>query len=245
MSGSQVTPVLLAAGLGRRLGGVPKALYALGGETLAGRCARALEANGFASVMVITGHGAQELQVRWDAGELPLRASFVHNDQYAELNNFHTLAVACRAAPPGDILALNSDIVFDSGLIAAVLETDGDLALAVEPGSLDDEALKVAVDGDAVVGLGKRLDGGRAYGEFIGISRLSSAGRAAYLEAADRALRDGELDLYYEDVYSRICTHAATRLSNVAPGSWAEIDTPEDVPAAQTVAARQITTDPA
>ena len=47
-------------------------------------------------------------------GPRPLEARFLHNPRYAELNNFHTLALACEQRPAGRLLALNADIVFHS-----------------------------------------------------------------------------------------------------------------------------------
>jgi len=50
---------------------------------------------------------------------------------------------------------------------------------------------------------------------------------------------DSETTPYYEDIFSRICDRVDARVSAVAAGSWAEIDTPEDVPSAARVARSQ------
>ena len=232
-------PVILGAGLGTRLGGQPKALYELAGATLLDRCAAALEAAGFTELVVVTGHGAEEVESAWRASPRALEASLLHNPLYAELNNFHTLALACEQCPPGPLLVLNSDIVFLPRVIEDTSAAGGDLGLAVEPGVTDEEALKVLVEDGAPRALGKGLPADRSYGEFIGVSLLSPAGRTAYAEAAEAARAADERDLYYEDVFSRICGSVDSRLTDVAAGDWAEIDAPEDVPAALEVARRQ------
>jgi choline kinase len=229
-------PVVLAAGLGSRLGGIPKALYELEGETLLGRCASTLAAQGFDQMAVMTGHGADEVERWWASAPRPLEASFHHNPRYADLNNFHTLALACEALPAGRLLSLNADIVFHPSVIADAVATGGGLTLAVEEGSLDDEALKVRIEDGRVRELGKGLVADRAFGEFIGVALLDDAGRGAYLDEAGAALERGETTPYYEDIFSRICVRVDARVSAVQAGTWAEIDTPEDVPAAAAVA---------
>jgi choline kinase len=98
--------------------------------------------------------------------------------------------------------------------------------------------MKVAVSGGSIKRLGKDITPDLALGEFIGISTLRGAARARYLTLARQALADGETTLYYEDIYSRMCDELDVRPILVAPGSWAEIDAPADLPAARAVAAR-------
>jgi choline kinase len=228
--------VVLAAGLGSRLGGEPKALFALDGRPLLERCAQALATVGFDRVAVITGHGAAQVQAWWEGAPRPLAAEFVHNPRYADLNNFHTLEIACDELADGSLLALNADIVFDPGVVANAVDAGGDLTLAVEGGRVDQEALKVRIADGRVRELGKHLAPEDSYGEFIGVSLLSPRGREAYAGACRIARGQGETTLYYEDIYSRIVDQVDARVSGVAAGTWAEIDTPEDVPPALAVA---------
>lgn len=235
----RMLPVILAAGLGRRLGGIPKALFELEGQPLALRAAHALAAAGHERVVLLTGHGAEELEAWWAEARPPLEASFVFNEHYADLNNFWTVAVACAECEPGELMVINSDIVFLPNVVADAAAAGGDLTLAVEEAPTDEEALKVRVAGGHVQELGKHIDPSEAFGEFIGVSVLSDAGREAYQRHA-RAARDaGEANLYYEDVYSRMLNEVDARMSAVPQTDWAEIDAPEDVPRAQAVAQLQ------
>jgi choline kinase len=231
--------VILAAGLGSRLGGTPKALFPLADEPLASRAAHALAAGGFDAITLITGHGADEVERFWAQARLPLEATFVFNEHYADMNNFQTVAVACTSCRPGDLLIINSDIVFRKDVAQDLVAVGGDLGLAVEEAPTDEEALKVRVEDGHVTELGKHLDPAVSFGEFIGMSVLSHAGREAYVVAAAAARDAGETNLYYEDIYSRICTTLDSRMSAVPQEAWAEIDAPEDVPRAEAVAALQ------
>lgn len=231
--------VLLAAGRGTRLGGRAKALLDLDGATLLDRCAHVLAGAGLSELVIVTGHEAAPVQSAWEAAARPLSATFVHNPLYADLNNFHTVALACECCAAGQLLLVNSDIVFMGQVIEDTAAAGGDLGLAVEPGATDDEALKVAVEDGRAAALGKGISAASSYGEFVGVSLLSDRGRSEYLRAAAAARAAGETGLYYEDVYGRICAAVDTRITDVAPGHWAEIDAPEDVARAGEVAARQ------
>jgi choline kinase len=185
--------------------------------------------------MVVTGLGDERVRDWWASARRPLRAQFVHNPRYADLNNFHTLEIACLEAAPGRLLVLNSDIVFADRVVGDAEAAGGDLTLAVEAGRVDDEALKVRLSDGHVRELGKHIAQAEAHGEFIGVSLLSDLGRERYAQAAGEARDAGETTLYYEDVYSRICQGVDSRVSSVAAATWAEIDAPEDVPAARQV----------
>src|SRR5262249_25224510 len=184
---SRPLPVVLAAGLGSRLGGTPKALFELEGETLLGRCTDSLHRLGFEHVMVVTGHGDDRVRDWWASADRPLQAQFVHNPRYADLNNFHTLEIACMEASPGQLLVLNSDIVLADRVVANAEAAGGDLTLAVEAGRVDDEALKVRLSNGHVAELGKGIAQADAHGEFIGVSLLTEHGRDRYAEAARAA----------------------------------------------------------
>jgi choline kinase len=237
-------PVLLAAGIGSRLGGHVKALWPVAGRPLLDHCVETLSAGGFDRLLIVTGHGADALEAHVPARGYPLRVEYLHNPRYAELNNFYTLRLAC-AAVDGPALVLNSDIIFTPEVIDAMGGATGDLSLAIEPGRVDAEALKARVAGGVVQELGKHLEPTTAFGEFIGVSLLSDAIRRRYVIVADAALARGETTLYYEDVYSRLCAGAAACAVSVPSGSWAEIDCPSDVPSAATVAARKAPERPA
>jgi choline kinase len=232
MADAAPIPTILAAGLGRRLGGQPKTLFELGGRPLLDRCAERLRESGFDGMVVMTGHCAADVEAHWRARPRDLDAEFVHNPRYADLNNFYTVEMACRSCPAGPLLVLNSDIVLAAGVLDVALAASADLVLTVQPGPIDEEGLGVRIgDDDRPLELGKHLDAN----EFIGVSLLSPAGREAYAEASAAARAEGATNLYYEDIYSRMCSSIDARVAYVEAGSWAEIDAPEDLPAARAV----------
>lgn len=233
--------MLLAAGAGRRLNGQVKALYPLDGVPLMHRAATVLATSGFDRLLIVTGYGSDSLHAYWARHSAPVEVSWVHNEQWEALNNFHTVAVACEHAGDEDLLILNSDVVFTGEVLAALSSARGDLVLAVDDSSVDEEAMGVAVVDDRAVDIGKHLTGARAAGEFIGASVLSADARARYLAEAERSSQEGETSMYYEDVYARMIAHEPLGVARVAEACWAEIDVPADAERAAGVAARQDT----
>ena len=231
--------MLLAAGAGRRLNGQVKALYPLNGVPLMHRAVRVLAANGFDRLLIVTGYGSDLLHAYWERHPPPLQVSWLHNPQWAQLNNFHTVAVACEHAADGDLLIINSDVVFTREVLESLSRARGELTLAVDDSTVDEEAMGVAVVDGRAVAIGKHLTEREAAGEFIGASVLTAQARTKYLAESSRALNEGMSSMYYEDIYARISAHEPLGVARVSEGWWAEIDVPADVERAGRVAARE------
>lgn len=231
-------PVILAAGIGSRLGGSPKALFSIRGRALVDYCIDALAEQGFRRAVLVTGHRAADVRAHLE--DAPLKCAFVHNDRFDDLNNFYSVRRAIEDSGGNTLLIVNCDVLFlESAVVAAIAVSTAALGLLVEQGVNDAEAMKVEVEHGSVVRLSKGIPPERAFGEFVGISTLAPVAQREYVAAADEALRAGTTHLYYEDVYSRICRNVDSRIAAIEPGEWAEVDAPHDVPAAMCVAERR------
>ncbi|HYI46172.1 MAG TPA: NTP transferase domain-containing protein [Actinomycetota bacterium] len=231
--------VVLAAGRGVRMGGAePKTLLPLGDhEPLLYYILRGLKQAGIEDLLVVTGFQPEAVQsyVTEHWGE----ATFVFNARYASWGNFHSLRVALDQSPGMTILAVNSDIVIHPDVYGRVTSTMGDLVLSVERRyNLNEEDMRVQLDGNRVRAIGKHLPKRISHGEFTGVSLLRPIGAAAYLDICTELEWDGNTQGYYEDVYGTMLTRVNARSAQVDTGQYAEVDVPDDVRAAVEVLER-------
>jgi choline kinase len=234
-----VHAAILAAGLSSRFGGLQKALHSVGGTTLLERSIRQLLAGGAVSVTVVTGHRRGEVEDALRECALDTEVGTLHNDRYSEWNNFYSVELACNRLPAGDVLVVNGDVVYCAQALRAVLAgRRADLYLAVSAEQVDDEAMKVEVDEQRVVGLGKWIPASRAAGEFVGISRLAPSARSWYASLSRWGRERGLVSHYYEDVYDGLCGNLVAVRCDVDPRDWAEIDEAADLARAQVVVDR-------
>jgi choline kinase len=120
--------VILAAGYGRRMRPLTddthKTLLTVAGKTIIGRIIEGLIENGVHETAVVTGYRADEL-TGYLKGAFPgYHFHFIHNARYRETNNIHSLALAFEQLPlDRDILLIESDLIFEPGVIAQLLRS--------------------------------------------------------------------------------------------------------------------------
>lgn len=226
--------MVLAAGRGVRMGGglVPKTLLPMGDEEpLLAYILRGLQSAGVSDLMVVTGHGRSHLEEyvgeHW-AGDKP---AFVFNARYASWGNFHSVRVALDQSPGYDVLVVNSDVVVTPEVYERTLQGDGDLVLAVQKKTrLDEEDMRVQLDGRLVKAIGKDVPMGLSHGEFAGVSLLRPDAARAYLHVATNNEWRSLTDVYYEDVYAAMIRSVRVTSATVREGEYAEVDEPANVP---------------
>jgi choline kinase len=226
-----VRAAILAAGRGVRMGGgTPKTLLPLDGHgSLLAYILEGLRTAGITDVLVVTGHRPGEIQSFVDEHGEGLEATYVRNARFASWGNFHSVRVALDQSPAYDLLVVNSDVIVTPDVYKSVSETSGDLVLAVQLRRvLDEEDMRVRLEGDRITAIGKDLKRAYSHGEYAGVSLIRREAANRYSEIANRMEWDRDVQGYYEDVYARMMD-LEVRASFVAEGEYAEVDTPEDV----------------
>jgi len=168
--------VILAAGMGTRLGRPwPKPLTTLAdGRSIMGQQIQNIQAIFGATAPIMTVVGFKL--------ELILEAYpdvvYVYNEMYDQTNTNRSLLKALRLAPPGGVLWMNGDVVFDE----AVLERAMPLVAAetsfvcVNTSAVADEEVKYTVDHSGAVALLSKAVSD-PLGEAVGINFVSAADR--------------------------------------------------------------------
>jgi len=246
------TAVLLAAGEGTRLHphtlDRPKCLVEVAGRPLLDRALAALEAAGFAEVIIVVGYCEDVLQNFLAARaqqahaslQAPLRVTCVRNPEYARTNNAYSLWSA-REAVTGGFVLLDGDLLFEPGVLCTLLATAGEAALAVERrADLGDEEMKVLVGPDvSVAAVNKTMDPSTAIGESIGVARFSATAARALWDRLGAQIEQGQRNVYYELAFEELIADGwRFEVADVTGLACMEIDTPADLEAAHILAAR-------
>ena len=241
------TAVMLAAGVGRRLGGGdrPKALLEFAGKSLLQRHLEGLAAAGVREVSITIGH-AGELIREAAAGIGPsLTVSFVDNSRYTEgsLVSLWTQRALLRSGAP--ILLMDADVLCDARmfqrLVASPAENTLLLDREIEPG---DEPVKICFGQDgAIVDFRKVPEHPHVrHGESVGFFRFSPGMAAALADRTEAYVAAGQTLVEYEEAIRDLLLAEPHRFAaeDVSDLPWTEIDFEADVARAKAVILPQL-----
>src|SRR5664279_1592350 len=239
------TALLLAAGLGSRLGPVtevlPKCLVPVSGIPILERLVRALDAHGFERLVIVTGYRAETLHAYLGERFGGITIEYLLSPLFATTNNIYSLWLA-RQLIDEPFLLVESDVVFDEHLLAPLLQP-GRIAVARQLPWMG--GTTVTLDGDGNVDAFYPPPPG-VYGEhctdaghFMAVN-ICSLARDTWGEVRERldfhvaAGRTGE---FYESVFEELAAEGAMNPAAVIFPSarWYEIDTLADLDAAELV----------
>jgi L-glutamine-phosphate cytidylyltransferase len=236
--------IILSAGQGRRLLPLtqerPKCLLRISGCTVLEWQLRILAAAGVDRVVVVTGFGAAAVERELaDVTPTGMRVRTLFNELYDRADNIVSCARA-SAEMDEDFLLLNGDTLADPGVVTRLLTSaTGPVAVAVaQKHAYDADDMKVRCAGTRVIEIGKNLTPGDTDGEAVGFSLYRGHGPALFAEALAAVLRgrDGTRRWYLSAVNLLAARDHVHRV--VIDGTkCAEIDYPDDLPAAQSLVA--------
>ncbi len=229
--------VILAAGIGRRLGnaaeGKPKILLSFAGRSLLERHLTMLRAIGIGEVTLGIGHGAELIKdelARLDENSIEL----VHNPDYRE-GSIVTLSCLGKAVTRGgDILLMDGDVLYDRRMLERLTNSPKNnlflLDREVEPG---EEPMKLAIRDGQPVDFRKLLEKEHDYyGESVGFFRFDENVARELGEATAEIITTGQRDNYMEEAIRNVLLASAPGrigFEDVTNLPWIEIDFAEDV----------------
>ena len=198
--------VILAAGVGRRLGhDKPKILLQFGGRTLLERHLVILAALGVGDVVIGIGHEALAIEHALEAlGQTDV--STVYNPDYEQGSILTLWCVREALTAGGPVLLMDGDVLYDRRVLAPLVETHhADCLLvdrAFEPGN---EPVKVGLVDGVSVDFGKTIDPAlEPYGESVGFFRLSEGMANALVDTAGRMIDEGGTERPMEDAITAV-----------------------------------------
>lgn len=227
--------VILAAGIASRLrpltDNTPKCLLEVGSKCLLGRTIDSLISNGFKEFVVVTGYLKEMIEGYISANYPSLKVEYIFNDKYASTNNIYSLWMTKEAVKDQDIMLLDSDILFDSPIITALLESPHENCLALNSHELGDEEIKVIVDEtNRIKEISKVCSIEDAVGESVGIEKFSAPlVKLLFDEMDDMILNKNQSGIFYEAAFENIIEKGADMyIVDTTKIFSMELDTVED-----------------
>jgi choline kinase len=239
-SRTNLTAVILAAGVGSRMGTLtvnrPKCLLEVApGKTVLGLMLdRLFETGRVGRVVVVTGHRADGVEAFVDGHPRRSWTEVLFNPFFEVSNNLHSLWLARAALARGGLI-VNGDDIFHPALIGRALAAAGDVAVTINrKRRYDADDMKVKLEGQRLTRIGKDIALDEAEGEAIGLIRVSPTGASWIAEALERIVRAGERNVFYLRAVQRLIDDGRpVRAADITPIPWAEIDEPKDLESAR------------
>jgi choline kinase len=242
-----VTAILLAAGVGRRLGQGdprPKVLLEFGAKSLLARHVEALTAAGVDELVIVTGFEAEQIERAVGALKAPFPIRMIANPRFTE-GSVVSLAAAGEVLRSGaTVVLMDGDVLYDRAMLTRMLSCKTENALLVdrelEPG---DEPVKLCFDAARrIVDFRKAPEHpGAWHGESVGFFRFSPATARDLAERADWYVANAPRTEYEEAIRDLMLAEPHRfDAEDVTDLAWTEIDFVEDVVKAREVVLPQL-----
>ena len=254
--------IILAAGMGRRLGELTKentkCMVAVNGVRLIDRLLGQLAEQPLERVIIVVGYKGKELKdylvesgerreerEEWkvERGERKLRIEFAENPIYDKTNNIYSLALVKDKLQEDDTLLIESDLIFSDRLIPMIVENPyPNLALVAKYETwMDGTMVRIDDDNNIVSFVPKkafRYGDVDQYYKTVNIYKFSKEfSRQKYVPFLDAYSKAMGLNEYYEQVLRVITLIDDVELKALPIGKekWYEIDDVQDLDIAETI----------
>ncbi len=240
--------IILAAGMGRRLGDLTKentkCMVPVNGVRLIDRLLVQLSGLSLKRVIIVVGYKGQELKDyighRYDD---QLKIAYAENPIYDKTNNIYSLSLVKQQLQEDDTLLIESDLIFSDSLFQMIIaDPYPNLALVAKYESwMDGTMVRLDADNNIVNFVPKKAfkyEDIDSYYKTVNIYKFSrdfsQQKYVPFLEAYCHALGNNE---YYEQVL-RVITlldHAELKALPIGNEKWYEIDDIQDLDIAETI----------
>lgn len=237
--------IILAAGMGKRLGEYTKdntkCMVPVNGKPLIDRVFYQLSLLPIKRVVIVVGYEGKKLMDYLGKEKKGIKIEYVYNPVYDKTNNIYSLALAKEKLVEDDTILIESDLIFENGLLTLLLENPfPNLALVSKYESwMDGTMVRIDRDNNIVNFVPKAAFDFRetnSYYKTINIYKFSKeflqSKYVPFLEAYCKAVGYNE---YYENVL-RIITFLNSHDLKALPVSnvkWYEIDDKQDLDIAE------------
>ena len=227
--------IILAAGKGERLmpltNNTPKSLLELAnGTSVLESQLLSIHAAGIRDVAIVTGYLTEQIEAKINkySQEYNIEFQIVYNPFYDVSNNLISLWQA-KHYMNEDLIIINGDDIFKDSVIKGLINHDKSQQLCMvidrkETYDLDD--MKLIIEKDRVLRIGKQIPENKANGESIGMIRLIGDGKEWVVKTMEKMVRKKEnLNVFYLEIFQELINQGTMmEYYEVDADDWAEID---------------------
>ena len=228
--------LILSAGQGSRLlpltAETPKCLLPIGPYSLIEWQILQLMASGVDEIVVVVGYGAEQVERtlgKWRRPGIEIRTVF--NPFFNVADNLASCWLA-RHEMDRDFLILNGDTLFEATILEKVLASPpAPITITIDRKRVyDADDMKVHVEGDQLLSVGKALSAEETNGESIGMLLFRDSGPKLFADMLDQFMHTPEgLKTWYLRVIDRLAKTGAVVAASIEGLSWGEVDFMEDL----------------
>lgn len=222
------TAVILAAGLGSRLGNLkkdrPKAFVEIGGTTLIDRSIQLLIDKGIGQIIIGTGY----LNETFDelTNRYPQVTTF-KNPIYDKTGSMYTLYVLHEMIKDSFLL-LEGDLLYESSALDYILQDENENIILASDATFSGDEVYIQANHD---GLLEEMSKDKSKlthtsGELVGISKLTPKALKAMVAFSQKNYDVKDFNIHYEDAMVGIAKIVTLHVKVVEDMAWCEIDDP-------------------
>ena len=231
--------VLLAAGIGQRLGAIsgnkPKCLIEFDGVSLLRRHLRILEHYGMTEIIIVTGYQSDLVTREASATGTTTTIKYVHNPDYAKGSLISMLTGFSEMQTDRDFILMDADVLYDHRIMERLVTTQHHNCFLLDRDfEAGEEAVKLCVRAGRLVEFRKKINGNLQFdlqGESVGFFRFAPATALQLTRAAEHYLQRGEDQQPYEECIRDLLLDRPEDFGyeDITGLNWIEIDFPEDI----------------
>ncbi len=239
--------IILAAGMGRRLGkltkGNTKCMVEVNGVTLIERVLTQLSKLALSRVVLVIGYEGRKLREFVGSDYKGLKIEYVENEIYDQTNNIYSLYLAKDKLREDDTLLLESDLIFEDSLLPLIVnDSRPNLALVAKYESwMDGTMVSLDEDHNIVNFIPKsafRYENINQYYKTVNVYKFSKEfSRTKYLPFLEAYATMMGRNEYYEQVLRVLVSldKSSLKALPLTTEKWYEIDDVQDLDIASTL----------
>lgn len=235
--------VLLAAGVGKRLGAttqaLPKCLLEVQDQTLLERHLRTFVQTGIGEAIVVTGHCSEQIHAAAARLALPLPIQWVWNPRFRQ-GSILSLAEGLKTVHQ-DVIIMDADVYYGPELFERLVRSvHANCVLIDSSASETGEEMMIGVRAARAVTIARSLKATGPYdlqGESVGFFKVSAQDVETLRQVIEQTVAELGPDVEYESALDRFFKVASTGFELTNGLAWTEIDFEQDLAHARDVVA--------